>query len=264
MLRNFILDWSGTLADVREPAESLPHVGEFLHFCRSTHRRVFLLSSIDDPHFVEQSERLDVTHFFERSYVGAAGKGDRMEEILAENQLNPNETAFVGSMVQDMEMAKDAGVTAIATLGGVDLRENLGRANPDVMVRDLGELWKLLESVPPHDEIRIEDLELKARVGVPDEERAQPQRLALSLLLQPRNRFSELGDDLARTINYAAVCEEVRGFVAGRQDKLIETLAHQLAEHLLGCFDLARVELEVRKFVLPETRHVAVRVARAR
>ena len=113
-----------------------------------------------------------------------------------------------------------------------------------------------------NDEIRIEELELMARVGVPDEERAQPQRLTVSLTLQPRKRFGDLGDDLKRTIDYAAVCAELRRFVSGRRDKLIETLAHEIAEHLLRTFELARVELELRKFVLPETRYVAVKITR--
>ncbi len=114
----------------------------------------------------------------------------------------------------------------------------------------------------PKDEIRIEELELLARVGVPEAERAEPQRLVVSLTLQPRAGFAGLGDDLARTIDYAAVCQEVRGFVADRRDKLIETLAHEMAEHLLRHFEVSRVELELRKFVLPETRYVGVRVAR--
>ena len=103
-----------------------------------------------------------------------------------------------------------------------------------------------------------------ARVGVPEEERAQPQRLTVSITLQPPHSFPELGDDLTRTIDYAAVCEEVRRFVAGRQDKLLETLAHQMAEHLLRRFDPVRIDVELRKFILPETRCVAVRVTRSR
>lgn len=113
-----------------------------------------------------------------------------------------------------------------------------------------------------NDEIRIEELELMACVGVPEEERAQPQRLTISLTLQPRLHFGDLGDDLKRTIDYAAVCAEVRRFVSSRRDKLIETLAHEIAEHLLRSFELAWVELELRKFVLPETRYVAARVTR--
>lgn len=114
------------------------------------------------------------------------------------------------------------------------------------------------------DEIRIEELELMARVGVPEEERAQPQRLVVILTLQPQSSFAKLGDDLARTVDYALVCEELRRFVAGRRANLIETLAHEMAEHLLREFELVRVELELRKFILPETRYVAVRVVRER
>jgi dihydroneopterin aldolase len=116
----------------------------------------------------------------------------------------------------------------------------------------------------PRDEIRIQELELLAQVGVPDAERARPQRLTATLILQPLNQFCGLEDDLRRTIDYAAVCAELQHFVARRQDRLIETLASEMAEYLLQRFPLFRVELELRKFVLPETRHVAVRVVRQR
>lgn len=114
----------------------------------------------------------------------------------------------------------------------------------------------------PEDQILIEELELTARIGVPDKERAHPQRLTVSLVLEPRKGFRDLADDLARTVDYAAVCAELQRFASGRQDKLLETLAHEMAEHLLAKFALRRVELELRKFILPETRFVAVRIGR--
>ena len=114
------------------------------------------------------------------------------------------------------------------------------------------------------DEIRIEELELVANVGVSEEERAQPQHLTVSVTLQPQTRFGDLGDNLGSTVDYVAVCAELRRFVSGRRDKLIETLAHEMAEHLLRSFAVVRAELELRKFVLPETRFVAVRVTRGR
>lgn len=116
----------------------------------------------------------------------------------------------------------------------------------------------------PADTIRIEELEISARVGVPEEERATPQRLVISATLQPRRGFSELDDQLAHAVDYAAVCAELERFAGARQDKLIETLADAMARHLLARFELAQVELELRKFVLPATKYVAVRVARAR
>ena len=261
MLRNLILDWSGTLADERG-LQLLPHGLEFLRLCQATRRRVFLLSTIKERDFLEQSGRLAVAHFFERAYAGVMDTRERIGKILAENNLVATETAFIGSMVHDVEAARHGGVMAIATLTGFDSHEKLSRANPDVIVRDLGELRKLLETASPDDEIRIEELELLARVGVPDEERAQPQRLTVSVIVQPRNHFGELADDLSRTIDYATICAALREFVSGREDKLIETLANEMAEHLLRRFELVRVELELRKFILPETKYVAVRVTR--
>lgn len=114
------------------------------------------------------------------------------------------------------------------------------------------------------DSISIVELELSSRVGVPEKERARPQRLTVSLKLHPVTPFGELGDDLARTVDYGAVCAELQGFVNGRADRLIETLAHEMAEHLLCRFPLISVELELRKFILPATRYVAVTVKRSR
>jgi dihydroneopterin aldolase len=263
MLRNLIFDWSGTLTD-DEGLQLLPHALEFLRFCRATRRRMFLLSTIEERRFAEQAARLGISHSFERVEARRTDQRQRLADILEKNGLAPSETAFISGVADDLEPAKHPGVLVIATLTGLDSGEKLLRAHPDVMVRDLGELRKLLEVASPNDEIRIEQLELMARVGVPDEERAQPQRLIVSLILQPPDSFHDLKDELRATVDYAAVCAELQRFVADRPTKLIETLAHGMAEHLVRRFELARVELELRKFVLPETRYVAVRVARQR
>ncbi|CAN5483468.1 hypothetical protein BH20VER3_BH20VER3_09200 [soil metagenome] len=141
------------------------------------------------------------------------------------------------------------------------MTRELSRINPQVTVSDFGD-WQ--DFFPSSDSIRIEELELSVRVGVPEEERAQPQRLSVSVTLHPVAQFGDLNDDLARTVDYGAVCAELQSFARGRADRLIETLADRMAEHLLQLFPLLRVELELRKFVLPETRYVAVKVARER
>ena len=114
------------------------------------------------------------------------------------------------------------------------------------------------------DTIQIEELELSARVGVPDEERAQAQRLTLSLTLWPETDFDLLDDQLARAVDYAAVCRDVKDLVAGRADKLIETLAAAIAAHLLAVHRIVRVRVELRKFILPEVKYVAVIMTRER
>lgn len=112
------------------------------------------------------------------------------------------------------------------------------------------------------DVIHIEELELTARIGVPDEEREHPQRLTVCLTIWPARSFHDLEDQLANTINYAAVCREVKAFVSARVDKLIETLAEGMAAQLLRSFPIRKVRVEIRKFILPDVKFVAVAIVR--
>ena len=112
------------------------------------------------------------------------------------------------------------------------------------------------------DQVCVEQLEVSARVGVTEPERAQPQRLSVSLAMYPRRPLVDLGDDIRNTIDYSEVCTETREFVRNRTDKLIETLADRLAEHLLQRFAIKRITIEIRKFVVPDAKFVAVTLTR--
>jgi FolB domain-containing protein len=112
------------------------------------------------------------------------------------------------------------------------------------------------------DRIHIEQLKIVARVGVSETERARSQRLALSITIWPRLHADDLGDDVTKTVDYSKLCQEAKKFVQGRADKLIETLADALAEHLLRKFAIRRVTVELRKFVLKGADYVSVTVNR--
>ncbi|HVY70453.1 MAG TPA: dihydroneopterin aldolase [Verrucomicrobiae bacterium] len=114
------------------------------------------------------------------------------------------------------------------------------------------------------DTIIIEELEVFYRVGVPDTERAQPQRLLLTIGMARNFQAAAANDDLSQTIDYSAVSRRLLKLGEGRQWRLIETLAVEIADLILGEFGAAEVAVEVKKFILPETRHVAVRVRRSR
>ena len=113
------------------------------------------------------------------------------------------------------------------------------------------------------DLIRIVELEVFFRVGVPAAERAQPQRLLLSLDLYLDASRAAATDDLRWTINYSEVAAGLARFGDKREWQLIETLAVEIAHWVLTEFHPARVAVEVKKFVLPHTQHVSVRVERA-
>ena len=114
------------------------------------------------------------------------------------------------------------------------------------------------------DVIRIEQLEVLAHIGVPDDERASAQKLTFNLALFPARSLDDLNDEIGRAVNYAAVCDEVKKFVGQRRDKLIETLADALASHLLEAFEIRRVTVELRKYILPDVEFVSVSVTRER
>jgi dihydroneopterin aldolase len=111
------------------------------------------------------------------------------------------------------------------------------------------------------DEIHIEQLDVFTRIGVPEEERANPQRLTVSISFWP-NQTSDLADHIERTVNYSAVAEETKNFVRDQSVSLIETLAERLASHLLKSFPIQKVTIELRKFALQDAKYVSVTVTR--
>lgn len=113
-------------------------------------------------------------------------------------------------------------------------------------------------------EILISGLRVRSNIGVPDEERAEIQELEFDLRIRTGLAFDQMEDTLSKTIDYARVCQRVSEIAAEKPRNLIETLADEVAGKVLAEFDAASVELELRKYILQETRHVAVRCTRVR
>lgn len=114
------------------------------------------------------------------------------------------------------------------------------------------------------DKIIISELEAFYCIGVTEAERAQPQRLLLSVELTHDLKAAAARDNLADTIDYAAVAERLLHFGDDAHWELIETLAEDLAAMILDEFVPKQVTIEVRKFVLPKARYVAVTLTRPR
>jgi dihydroneopterin aldolase len=112
--------------------------------------------------------------------------------------------------------------------------------------------------------ISIVDLEVFYRVGVPDVERAQPQRLLLTVEMESDFSAAAKSDGIAYTIDYFAVTQRLLKFGEGRSWRLIEKLAADIAGAILSEFKPQSVTVEVKKFVIPQARHVSVSLTKAR
>jgi FolB domain-containing protein len=113
------------------------------------------------------------------------------------------------------------------------------------------------------DEVHIDQLEVSTHIGVPEQERAAPQRLTISISFWPYQQIRDLADNIHKAVNYSAVAEETKSFVRDQSVNLIETLADLLAAHLLKTFPIQKVTVELRKFPLQDAKYVSATVTRS-
>ena len=112
------------------------------------------------------------------------------------------------------------------------------------------------------NKIIIKDLAVFYHVGVSEEERAESQRLLLTVEMATNFSAASATDDLSNTVDYHAVARRLLGFGEGRSWKLLERLSAELAEMILKEFKPESVSISVKKFVITEARYVEVVLSR--
>ncbi len=114
------------------------------------------------------------------------------------------------------------------------------------------------------DFIFIEELRLQAWVGIYEREKAAPQTVELNLTFGVPDAAAE-HDDIADTIDYAAVTERIRAELAQRRFNLIETLGEFVVNLLFEEFGAPWVKIRIAKIgVMKGVRRVGVYIQRGR
>ncbi len=102
------------------------------------------------------------------------------------------------------------------------------------------------------DRIELRGLRMAGVVGVLPEERTRAQPLEFDLDLYVDMFVSASSDDLADTVDYGAVCGLVESTVADLRPQLLERMAVEVAEAVLGLDGrIAAVRVAVRKLRPP-------------
>lgn len=112
------------------------------------------------------------------------------------------------------------------------------------------------------DTIIIKDLGVLCRIGVPDEERAKPQRLLITVEMQGDFSKACSSDEISQTINYFDVSRRVVDLCQTTSFKLLERLGHELARVILAEFKAESVSIKIKKFILTDARYVSFRLTR--
>ena len=122
----------------------LEHAKELLQYGAATGRRMVLLSSAPLEHFESQARAVGVRDFFERVACGVVDKRIELARLLEDLEMRPEETAFIGDMRHDMDAARAAGAIGIAVTTGYESAAVLLKSEPEVLVKNLEPLPRLL------------------------------------------------------------------------------------------------------------------------
>jgi dihydroneopterin aldolase len=108
----------------------------------------------------------------------------------------------------------------------------------------------------------IRDLVLSCRIGVHHREHTERQRIRVNIDLAVRDD-RDLDDDIANVVCYEKITLGVRGIVASRHIKLVETVAEDIAAMCLEDIRVKSVRVRVEKLdILPDAASVGVEIER--
>ena len=115
------------------------------------------------------------------------------------------------------------------------------------------------------DIISISGLKLEARIGTTEEERSSAQPIELSIDVGTDTREAAVTRRVSDTVCYSDLAEAVSCFVQEEEWMLLEELLQQLCAFIFEHYPLAEeISIEGRKFVVPDTNWVGVRIFRRR
>ncbi|MFI6604282.1 dihydroneopterin aldolase [Nonomuraea sp. NPDC050536] len=101
------------------------------------------------------------------------------------------------------------------------------------------------------DRITLKGLRARGRHGVLAAERELGQEFVVDATLFVDTAPAAAGDDLAKTVHYGELAQELVKVVEGEPVDLIETLAQRLADVCLAYELVSRVEISVHKPAAP-------------
>jgi dihydroneopterin aldolase len=113
------------------------------------------------------------------------------------------------------------------------------------------------------DTIFLRDLRIRTIVGIWEWERRLPQAVSIDLDMGTDIRRAAGSDHIDDTLDYKAVTNRIRQFVADSRFQLIETMAEQIAAIIINEFPVPWVRVAVHKpWAIRGSRDVGVTIER--
>ena len=97
------------------------------------------------------------------------------------------------------------------------------------------------------DRIALTGIRVFGRHGVYDDERRDGQDFVVDVTMHVDTRRAAATDDVADTVHYGEIAEQIAAIVGGEPVNLLETLAARIAERLLESSKISAVRVTVHK-----------------
>ena len=97
------------------------------------------------------------------------------------------------------------------------------------------------------DKIYVEDLRVKATIGIFDWEKKIKQEVSISYEIPHDNKKAAAADAIETTTDYKSITKAIITFVESNKFELVETFAEKIAEMVIKDFNIAEIRLRVSK-----------------
>jgi len=114
------------------------------------------------------------------------------------------------------------------------------------------------------DSVFIENLRLDCLIGVTDEERRQPQKVLVDVILSIDLSRAAASEKIEDTVDYREAKREFSQFVSKGEFVLLEGLAEGIASLALDRFEVERVVVRVRKEKYSVEPSIGIEIERGR
>ena len=97
------------------------------------------------------------------------------------------------------------------------------------------------------DKIYVEDLRVKATIGIFDWEKKIKQDVSISYEIPHDNVRAAKADAIEATTDYKSITKGIISFVENNKFELVETFAEKIAEMVIKDFNIDEIRLRVSK-----------------
>ena len=126
------------------PATSFPEVVEFIHKCKKKGHFLAVVSSDYPETLLPEVKEYGLENIFNEIVTDADDKLEAVQRIIKENDLDLQNTFFVGDSNHEIDVAKKVGIKSVAVTWGFTSEQKLRSRNPDYVAHNPAELKSVI------------------------------------------------------------------------------------------------------------------------